>query len=394
MKTLRVVLLSLLLSCFLQTGAHAVQEKQANQAPTGLSLEITYFKGRPPAYQIVPQSSWYALFRRISAWTPPPDSLPVLAVNVSSRMEAEGVRVIVSVHVGRKQFERQDPVASFLLRENEKVAVDELTGFGLEPFEISVIRVVPRSAILPAVTSGAPSVQVMNIQPVASTFPAYKLTLLNSSNKNISALYMETFVDGQLRISAMPHNQDDSILIAAGGIYELKRQLSNVAKPAGSGFLPETPTNQSVFIKTAIFEDGTYEGDPGPAAQYRSFAVGRRVQLRRLIKLYQKALETTDSSPDVILDTLRQQVSELGTEPPPEALSKLLADFPAFTADKKSETKEPAEMLMFDTKKSALKSIDDFKQKQDATLTSAALKLWLTTSKDNYQMLLDRVERL
>lgn len=394
MKTLRVVAFCLLLSCFLQTSAYAVQEKQASQSPTGLSLEITYFKGRPPAYQPVPQGAWYGFFGKISAWTPPKGFLPVQAVNICSRVEGESVRVIVSVHVGRKQFEREDPVSSFLLRENEKVAVDELTAFGVEPFEVALIRVAPRSVPLPPVTSSAPSVQVVNVQVVEGTFPAYRLTLLNSSDKNINALYIETYVGGTLRLSRMPQNRDGSVLITAGENYELKQQMNNVARPAGGGFLPETPTNQSVFIRTAVFEDGTFEGDPAPALEYRSFSLGRRIQVERLTALFQTALESTEPNAGLILDALRQQVGELGTDPPPEALSKLLAEFSSPTADRRKDVRDIVEMVMFEIRKEALKSIDDFKLRQSGSLALPALKVWLTSSKDNYQRRLDRLAKL
>src|SRR5687768_12775105 len=96
-------------------------------------------------------------------------------------------------------------------------------------------------------------------------------------------------VNGRLRSSGMPQNKDGEPLILAGATYEFKRELNNDALQSGGGYAPEPAPNQAVVIRTAIFDDGTYEGDAKYAGQYRGFALGRRTQLARLIALYREA---------------------------------------------------------------------------------------------------------
>lgn len=375
------------------SSAHG-QQKQANTAPTHLALEITYWKGDPPAYDVVPNNSWFARFRRIQGWTPAADSLPVKAVNIASRVEGDSVRVIVSVHVGQKFFERQDPVASYLLRENERVTVSELTTLGLEPFEIALIRVTPKSAPTLETSSNAPSVRVVNVQPVDATFPTFKLTLLNSSSKSVSALFVEEFVGGRLRTSGMPHNKDAEALIAAGATYELTRRLNNVARPTGNGYTPETPPDQSLLIKTAVFEDGTYEGDAYSAAQYRGYALGYRLQLAQLVSLYRKSLDEVGADASGALDNLRIQTSALGAKLAQSDLDNLLKGFPEFGEREKASIKNSAEISMFDLKKEALKEIDEFGPKQNSTIDKEAARVWLSASLDRFQKWLERVQKL
>lgn len=394
MKALRVVVITLLVSCFLQISVSAQQDKQTSSTPTGLSLEVTYWKGDAPAYQVVPNNAWYARFRRTGSSNPSADSLPVQAVNIAARMEGDAVRVVVSVHVGKKLFERQDPVGSYLLRENERVAVNELTAFGLEPFEIALVRVARGSVPLPSVTSMARSVEVIDVQPVEATFPTCKLTLLNTSGKNISALYVETFVNGTRRTSSMPHNQNGETLIAAGATYEFRRQLNNFARPTGGSYTPETPPDQAVVIKTAVFEDGTYEGDAATAAEYRGFVLGQRTQLARLVALYQKALESTESDAQTVLIKLREQVNSLSTRAEPKALDKLLSDFSMVADCDKANVKSAVEITAFDLKKDALKGIDEFRQKQDAAVDKEAMRAWLSVDRDKYQRWLNRLQGL
>ncbi|HEY0322721.1 MAG TPA: hypothetical protein VGC66_17335 [Pyrinomonadaceae bacterium] len=383
MKTLRVVLLLVLASCFLQINAGAQQAKQAAQAPTGLALEITYFKGNRPAYQTVPNTAWYASFRRIEGWKPAGDALPVQAVNIASRMEGTAVRVVVSLHLGKKLFEKQEGVGSYLLQENERLTVNDMTTYGLEPFEVAVLRVERKSASVPAVTSNAPSVEVTDVQAVDSTFPMFKLTLRNTSSKNISALFLEMFAGGRLRTSAMPHNQDAAPLIVAGETFELKRELNKDARQSGGGFAPETAPNQTLVIKTAVFDDGTYEGDAKSAAQYRAFALGNRTQLAQLVARYNQALQSTESDVRLALESLREQVNALGTEADPLVLNKLLSDFNGVVD--RAFLKDVVEAVMFELKKDALKVIDRFRVKQDAGEDKEGLRAWLITNRDRYQ---------
>jgi hypothetical protein len=393
MKTLRVVLITLMAACFLQISASAQQEKQTGPNPTRLALEVTYLKGNRPAYNPVPNNSWYGSFRRIEGWKAEGDTLPVQAINIASRMEGKAVRVVVSLHLGKKLFEKQDEVGSYLLQENERLTVYDMTAFGLEPFEVAVIRVEPKSAsYVPEVTSKVSSVEVKAVEPFDSTFPMFKLTLRNNSSKNISALFVEMFADGRLRNSAMPHNPQGVPLIAAGETYELKRQLNNDARQSGGGFAPETAPNQALVIKAVVFQDGTYEGDAKSAAQYRALALGDRAQLAQLVARYNRALQSTESDVALVLESLREQVNTLGTEADPLAVDKLSSDFSA-VVDRAFIT-SLVEVSMFELKKGVLKAIDEFKQKQASANDKEALHVWLITNRDRYQRWHDNLKKL
>src|SRR3954463_15265397 len=77
-------------------------------APTMLTLEVTYYPGRKPAYETVPGpnakpgGAWFGMFAQIKSWQVPAGAPLVEAVRVVSRVEADGVRVTVSTLSGRK----------------------------------------------------------------------------------------------------------------------------------------------------------------------------------------------------------------------------------------------------------------------------------------------------
>ncbi|MBD0370422.1 MAG: hypothetical protein ICV60_06270 [Pyrinomonadaceae bacterium] len=388
MKIFRVVFLLALVSCFLQMNAPG----QSDDARAGLALEVTCCRGTAPTFQSVPNVIWYSRFRQLEGWKPAADYLPVQAVNISSMMEGSAVRVIVSVDLGKKFFEKHKDVGSYLLQENERLKIYDMTEYGLEPFEVAAVRVEKKSASVPAVTSHAPSVEVRDVQAIDATFPMFRLTLRNTSAKNISALFMEVIAQGRLRVSIMPHNLDAKPLIAAGESYEYKRQLPNETRQEGAGYAPETTPNQTLFIRTAVFDDGTFEGDAAQAARYKAYALGFRTQLEQLAARYNQALQSTESEPRAVLETLREQVNRLSIEADPLVLARLSGEFPSVID--RTTLREGIEVVMFETKKDALKTIEEFRKKQDSKCDREALRAWLISSRDKYQKSLDYLKKL
>jgi hypothetical protein len=392
MKIPRVIIIIALVACFLQSNVRAQAEKQSDAARAALALEVTCCQGTRPTFQSVPNVIWYGRFRELDGWKPAADMLPVQAVHIASSMEGAAVRVVVSVYLGQKLFEKQEKVGSYLLQENERLKLFDMTAFGLEPFELTAIRVEKKSASVPAVTSDVRSVEVREVEAIDSTFPMFKLTLRNTSRKNISALFVEILVNGKLRISAMPHNRDARPLIAAGGTYEYKRQLSSDTRQEGGGYAPEPSPNQTLFIRAAVFDDGTFEGDAKVAVRYRAQTLGYRTQLAQLVAIYNQALQYTEPDAQAVLDSLLRQVNALGTEAAPLEVDKLLEEFSGVA--NRAFLRVGIEVVMFELKKEALKAIEEFRQRQKSAGDGKALRSWLTASRDGYQKQYGRVEKL
>jgi hypothetical protein len=154
MQVIRMFSLFILLTIGLTGLAAKVLAQQEVSPPTRLALEVTFFPGRNPAYSTVPgpdakaSGAWYALFARIPSWQPPAGAQQIEAVRVISRVEGDAVKVTVSTLSGRKALENEQPVGTYLIRETEKISIDDLKRFGIEPFQIKLIRV---NANVPAV---------------------------------------------------------------------------------------------------------------------------------------------------------------------------------------------------------------------------------------------------
>lgn len=393
MKAVKILLITLLISCSLQISALAQGEKRSDAPASSLTLEVTCFRGERPTFQSVPSVIWHGRFRQLGDWKPEAGSLPVQAVHLASSIEGSAVRVVASAYLGRKMIEKQERIGSYLLQENERLTLYDMMAFGLEPYELMAVRVEKKSAYVPAVTSYAPSVEFKEAQALDATFPVFQVKLRNTSRKDISALSIEVRVNGRPRISAMAHNRDAVPLIEAGGTYEYKRQFVSSATEAGGGYLPETLPNQSLVIVSAVFDDGTFEGDAGFAARYRALKLGVRTQLARLVDRYRQALQSTESDTQAALDNLLLEVNALDTIVDLKEFDRLLAGFSEGGFDR-PQLKEGVQVMMHETKKEAIKAIEEFKQKQDSAGDREALRAWLVTNLDKYQKWHERLKRL
>ncbi len=174
--------LVLLLLCIC-TDAQTAAPLETGKSP--LVLAVVYNPGFPPEYQLLPDGSgvWYSRFARIKNWQQAPGSLVVDAVYVTSTMEGEAVTVRVAVLYG-KSHDAGTLVGTYAARENEKLVVSALTRFGIEPFEITLVRTAPVVPSPPKLENKTKALDIISVQPEGLSLPSYKLTLRNVSTKN------------------------------------------------------------------------------------------------------------------------------------------------------------------------------------------------------------------
>ena len=389
MFRLRLIILTASMLASLQLFAPDIAAQQENRStPTGVALEVTYFKGKPPTYQTVPgidskaNGSWYALFRRVPSWQLPAGELPVQAVNVTSRLETAGIRVYVSLFRGTRFHEKEEQVASFLIREDEKISVRELGQFGLEPFEIKAFRVTPTLADPPTARSNAESIAVIGIEPVRSTLPTYKIKLQNLSGKDVLALGVELFVNNRKRLSSLPQGKEGQPLIAAGGSYDLIQSIAKGARPTLIGYEPDTPPNQQVVIATAVFRDGSYEGNARTAATFRAFLLGRKLAAEKLLGVIRKLSSSPETTTSAAASSLKTQVSAMLSDSDIALVDVVLRDMPAITVNEKLELKGAVDIASNGMKTDFLKELQSF---IDEPSGPAAFREWLKRKSEGYR---------
>jgi hypothetical protein len=307
-------------------------------------------------------------------------------VRVISKVEGEAVRVTVSILSGSKAFENEQPVGTYLIRETEKISTDELKRFGIEPFEIKLVRVdasVP--PVPPIVLKGVESVVVINAMPRETTLPAYRIILRNQSNKNIVALGADVVAEGKIQMSSRPRGIDGQPLIPVGKEYWLTVMAPKRAQATPGGYVPTSLSDPEIQIKAAVFDDGTFEGDAETAAIVLAYQAGEKMELPRLIPLLESALNSNDADLSKGLRNLESQVSSLGSDAEPSTVQRLATRFPQVSGPPGKEIKIAIEFSATTLKTNLLKEIHQLQNEESKRLTEDLYRTWLSKTKEKYE---------
>jgi len=389
----------LFLVCFLVSPkALVAQESAPTPTPTRLALEVTYYPGRKPAYQTVQvadsqqQGTWYALFGHITSWRPIAGAPVIRAVRLVPRIEGDAVRVIVSTMWGEKALNNEQRVASYLIRENEKINIEELRQFGIEPFGIKLIRVAPSlTPVPPVILKGVASLVVINAVSVDTTLPSYRITLFNQSGKNIVGLAVDEVAGKKIETTAKPRKQYGQTLIAAGKTYELQVSAPVRVQETPNGYAPATLSNPEILIKAVVFEDGTFEGDPESAAEIKGYRAGEKMELPGLIAAVDKALISPSANVSEALRNLEVEVSSLSSDVEPVLLKSLASEFPELGKEAAQKIKFAVQVSAIGTKAKLLNDIHKLQGEGTQALTANEYREWLNKTRDLYTQWLTRL---
>lgn len=384
--SLRTSLAATLLLISLSSAARP-QEKVAHPADTGLVLEMSFLKSKPPTYQTVyrPDSpnpgNFSFRFGRVASWQLPVGAQPVGAVRVLPVLMGKAVKVQVSVMRG-KYLDPENAVGTYTLGENEKVIVEAAKNFGVEPFEIKVIRLSSLPTNLPAVENKFPSLEVVGIEQVVTALPVIKIKFRNLSEKSIEAVYLEVLQGDRSIGMSMPQGKEGHPLMLPGDAHEWSIPLGTRSDGIAGNYLPAVIKEQRVVITGIFFSDGTSEGDPNTDLLMR-LRHGRKIELRRILPLFENALAHSDSDLSNGPAQLRLQV---------EALSYKLTSDEQEELNKTLKVKEHGSSLIENSSNLVKKDLLDFLKRFPPLMDGKLFRTWLVRAKDHYSSWLARLE--
>ncbi|HXI24365.1 MAG TPA: hypothetical protein VNG71_10930 [Pyrinomonadaceae bacterium] len=369
--------------------AQQTTAQQTNLPPTQLALEVQFYPNVAPGYQVVSPDkrtwSWWGRFAQVPGWKQPTDWPAASAVNINSELAEDGVRVWVSVYLG-EMHEQEKDVASYVLHEREKQTVRELADVGVVPFEIKLVRVNLSAIEPPAFKSNAKSIELVSMRPLLATMPSFEVVVRNVSSKNVLAFRQKIFQSARMQIMGMPQGKEGQALIPPGGTYSFNARIATRATPGADGYTPVVLPDQVIVISTAVFDDGTFEGESDAAIEFVAFQKGRSIQLARAIGLLEKASTSKDSVASSVA-LLRQQVGALPFEVDAAAVQEVRAKV---SVPDGRDVKHLIEVSMKGTRDELLNDVVQF-QLHNRRTDSAALVEWLATTKERYQAWLNRL---
>jgi len=327
--------LLLLLVIFGCAPAHRAQENiQQQSLSRAYVVEVTYFKDRPFAYQRIGGWTWYGAFQLVPGYKSTSEVLPVQAVKLYTREDAGVVKVRVTVLRG-KDFEFEDPVAEYSVG-TEKIAVSDLSKFGIVPFELELVRAPSQVASLPSINNKTKSL-VVSVEPTTGNLPSFKARLLNSSAKPVAGFSYYTFLDGRKRFIGMPQKHDGSNLIGPGATFEMNMPYPLKPTTRSAGEIPETLDGLTLNVEAVFFVDGTYEGDRTEAVRFRGYETGEKIQLTRILDLLHSKSAASWA-------TLAPKVDELPYRVIVPDIAPVLAEFPGLPDSEVENVRDAAEV--------------------------------------------------
>jgi len=180
------------------------------------ALLVTYADGLRTSIRVgAGCGMWTPVFPRVASWTPPPDQLPVSAINFACARTPDGVRVAVSVLRGRPH-QQEDPIATVVVTPTQPVVVDELRAVGVDAVTLSLGSVTRSAVPTPAVATASPLLEVVAISVTEAPRHMYQFLLRNRAPKAVRTLSIEADRNGRPALSTRRTGREGSPLIEIG----------------------------------------------------------------------------------------------------------------------------------------------------------------------------------
>jgi len=309
------------------------------------------------------------------------DSEQVSEVLITASFEGNAWKIKVSVVKGEFYDKGQQDLATYLVREGEKVTVKEMEQFGVRPFDVAVVRVNDAAASQPEVRNRTESIVVTKVEATLVPTP-YRISLRNLSHKSVLALELNTYSGEQMLFLKWPQGTWEHPLIEPGGTHEEDLWSAGRGQATSYGYVPEQST--SIEVSTVVFTDGTYEGEPYLAAVTKAQTVGSKTQLRRVLQLPQSVKESTAGFDENPLTGLKKSVSLLSEDFEPNQLKELQAEFPTLDEVLCKNLANFMRAGLHSVKAMLLKEIETF-EKKDQPQSSILINEWISKTQEKYE---------
>ena len=369
-------------------------QPNASVQPTNLVLEVIARSDTPAAYHPVPgpdapfDGAWLFRFGRVAGWQPPAGTLPVKSVRVMSKLGAEGVRVVVSVQFGVRLVEDEKYVADYIAREGEKTSIATLKRFGIEPIQITLVRVAPSAASPPVISNKTRSIEVVSIEAANSTLPGYILTLRNPTARDLKAFAFHLNAAGKEILQGQLQNPQGQPIIAAGDTVKTEPISPRSGAMTAVGYQPAVSQDPELLISTAVFADNTFEGDETEAAMIVARDQGRKAQIERILPLLREAAKSEDRDLIDTLAWLRKEVAALPDTAPAAVATRLTSTFAKTTPRLIMSSIEGGAHLI---KLEVLNEITVFQERLSKSIGQRDFARWISAMIEKYEVWLSRL---
>ncbi len=382
----RVTILSLLM--LLSLGEVAQQAPTAAVKPD-LALEINNGDNRPWMMLVFGVGGGQlSSFTRIESWKPASGEAPVDSIGFKIEREAG----ILVAHLSVKlENEKEVFIATYRLKEDETIRTEELTKFGVEPLTLKVIRAKPPikdplAPIMPKVENRTKAIEVASFAQSQFSADSFQLSLRNVSNKTIIALdlFMPS-ADGNGGAGQRSQGVPGHPVMVAGGTSVYHFGVSHGGRMTDAGYVPDLVAQQTLIIRTVVFDDGSYEGLVQPAAEIEAQRRGLEIQRRKVLRLLQETTEPADANAHITAGELKEQAYALGKTADTSVSLEVMALFPSLDEKAKALVSDSIGDGLRDGKLEFLHYLDDFEQLQKQPGEHISFANWVKETTAKYE---------
>ena len=324
----------------------------------------------------------------------PPDSatsLSVSVVNFSARLNGDVWNISVTVWLGEFFDASWQQVASFSARTGERVLVTEVTRFGLSPFRMAVVKVLGQPARAPRFSNRTQSIIAEKIEANALPDP-YHVFLRNKSDKDMMAVQYQTYKNRQLLFLKWLEAGPDQPLIKAGDIYRLDVLSEDHTCAEADGYRPAQSDKTELI--TAVFGDGSYEGEPGLAALIKGDAIGNRKHLPRVVAALNELSGREVLSAAEVIYQLRALAATLDEAADSYLLDELQSDFPMLGPESVPALSNNIRHGQHEVKNYLLGDVAQLEHAGSKTQEEKEVAVWLARTKAKYEHWLAVAEKM
>jgi hypothetical protein len=164
--------------------------------------------------------------------------------------------------------------------------------------------------------------------------------------------------------------------------------VSRGGRMTPNGYVPDPAVQQTLIIRTVVFDDGTYDGLVEPAAEMAAQRSGLDIQRKRILRLFDDSKTIGGGDSLKALDDLKEQAYALDKTVDSAVVADLNARFPALQEKAKHLFQEHVEVGLREGKLELLRYINEFEEAQKQPGVPTSFREWVKQSKENYEKML------
>ena len=358
-----------------------------SDSSSGLALEVMTSISLPPAYLGIPDTATFSVV--VGNRRQKPESAPTgRLVRIRSTVQKNAVAVSVAVVEGSFRPDDMDDqgrperiVATYRARSGDRIRVDELQAFDIDPLDLRVVS--DRPAILTPlqVFNRTSLIRIAAVQERVGG--RYQLTLRNMGKRAVTGLvYRRANPPGMGMINTpIPPQGTAKVLVSFGPRYQMN---------AEGQFEPD-PRLPAVLLSMVTFADGSYDGEAESAALFHAqMKVVPLLFSRRILPLLTQALQSWETSQaDATAARLRADIAALVEDVEPEIADEIFRKYPAVTPTPEFEAQLRSEcQLELKRHRSMMLTALNQNIGEHGRIDSAAFRQWLSDQKEVFEKIL------